>query len=105
VNALPSRFRRRPQVLFRAVGDEMVLAPPGRQDFECLSATGAVIWELLAVPRGLPELVTMLASGYGDSTEAIRSDVEGFLRPLFELGLLEEAATGEDGSSREDRDE
>ncbi len=82
-------------MLFRAVGDEMVLAPPGREDFECLSATGAEIWELLAVPRDLSELVSILASAYEDSREAIGSDIEAFLRPLFEQGLLEEAAIGE----------
>lgn len=92
MNADTARFRRAPSVLFRAVGDEVVLAPAEGDDFHRLSPTGGVVWGLLATPRSLRELVATLAETYEEPSEVIAPGVESLVEDLLRHGIVEEVA-------------
>jgi hypothetical protein len=83
-------FQRSPVALFRRVGGEIILATPQRQDFDSLSSTAAVAWELLDQPKGLNELVRDLALTYGMEPGSIVSDVASLLLDLLRRGWVEE---------------
>ena len=53
-----------------------------------LNAVGSRIWELLASPRTLDELVGELMAEYEVSAQTARTEVETFLTQLDREGLL-----------------
>lgn len=53
-----------------------------------LRGTGALIWQR-AISTAGADLVDQLSVSVGMTPEAIRDDVEGFVRELVEQGLLE----------------
>jgi hypothetical protein len=83
-------FRRSPEILWRAAGREVLLARPGREDFDRLSETGGLVWSLLEVPRTLEALVETMAEAYGLRPDAIAADVEGLIGELRRRGCVEE---------------
>lgn len=85
-----SRFRRSPSVITRSVGDEIVAAVPARDDFHCLSGTALAMWDLLEIPRTLPELAGIASAAYSTEPERIISDIDLLLDDLIAQGLVEE---------------
>lgn len=85
-----SRFRRSPSVITRGVGDEVLAAVPARDDFHCLAGTALAVWDLLEVPRTLPELVRIAAAAYSTESERIASDIDRLVDDLIAEGLVEE---------------
>jgi coenzyme PQQ synthesis protein D (PqqD) len=72
------------------VGDEILLAPPRREDFDQLSGTAASVWLLLGEPRNIRDLVDMLENAYGVAAEAIAPDVRRLVEGLVAGGSVEE---------------
>jgi len=85
------RLRRSPRVLWRSVGAEVILAEPGRTDFELLSGSGGAVWRALDGPRTLPELVDALAAKHGVEAGSIERDVRQLVGTLTARGLVEES--------------
>lgn len=83
-------LRQSPSIPWRRVGDEIILAPPGRDDFDRLSQTAAVVWSLLETPCSLEGLITTLAEMYSLPTEGIATDVGALVSDLLERGAIEE---------------
>lgn len=83
-------FRRSPQALHRRVGGDVILARPGRDDFDSLSSTAGAAWELLETPKRLDDLVKHLATTYGMQPHSIISDVAELLLELLRRGWVEE---------------
>ncbi len=54
-----------------------------------LNSAGAQIWELLEMPRTLPELIEQLRSGYDDPPATIDRDVSAFVTALHVRTLVE----------------
>jgi hypothetical protein len=77
----------------------VILAPPGREDFDVLSGSGAVIWELVDEPCTMAELLGSLAQMYGTADQDIRGDVDVLVKSLLHIGAIEEIHDG-DGSVR-----
>ena len=88
-------LRRAPQVLWRSVGAEVVVAVPSRTDFELLSGSGGAIWRALDEPRTLSRLVDALAEEHGVEGGAIVDDVRHLTSTLAARGLLEQAEVEE----------
>ena len=88
-------FRRSPKALFRRVGGDIILATPGRDDFDSLSSTASTAWELLDTPKGLDELVNELALEYRMQPPSIVSDVAALLLDLLRRGWIEEVENNE----------
>lgn len=84
------RFQRSPSTLWREVGDLILLAPQGRDDFDQLSGPAATAWLLLEEPRSLEELMRLLGDLYGTAPEAIATDVRQLVDGLVGRGSIEE---------------
>jgi hypothetical protein len=93
-----TRLRRAPHVLWRSVGAEVILAEPGRTDFELLSGSGGAVWRALDDPRTLGELIEALAAEHGVEADAIKDDVRQLVHTLSARGLVLEGDEG--GSAR-----
>ena len=68
----------------------MILAVPGRTDFELLSGSGGAVWRALGEPRTFPELVEALAAEHGVEPSSIQDDVRQLLGALSARGVVEE---------------
>ena len=84
---------------WRRVGSEIVLAPAGRDDFEVLQGTGAVVWELLEDPSTEAELLSALAEIYSIAEVQIATDVGALLATLVDMGAVEQTE-GQDAGRR-----
>lgn len=85
-----SRFRQRPSVIMRSIGDEICAVAPEREDFHRLSGTALALWDLLEVPRTLPELVRIASAIYSTEPGRIASDIDPWVDDLIAKGLVEE---------------
>jgi hypothetical protein len=84
-------IRRAPQVLWRSVGVEVILADRRRSDFELLSGSGGAVWRALSEPRTLEDLVETLAAEHGVEPASIEGDVRQLVGTLSARGFVEEA--------------
>jgi hypothetical protein len=91
-----TRVRQSPSTVWRRVGNEVILAPSGRDDFEVLSESGAVVWQLFEVPSTVPEVVGALAQLYGVAEQDIAADVRELVTNLLRSGVIEELQDGHD---------
>lgn len=84
------QYRRDNDMVFRRLGEEMVLVPirRGIGDFDCfyiLNETGRLLWEKLASPCTEDELVTLLLAAFDVAPDDARRDVQQFLADLRRL--------------------
>lgn len=93
-------FRRSPKALFRRVGADVILATPGREDFDSLSGTAGAAWELLERPHNLGDLVNQLAAVYGMQPQTIVSDVAALVLDLLRREWIVEVEDNEDRVDR-----
>lgn len=86
-----TRWERDPRVLWRRIGDGLVVLPPDRA--ECLAVSGAsgLLWELLAEPCDIGELVEWLSARTGADRADVEGQVDAGVRVLAEGGVLREA--------------
>jgi coenzyme PQQ synthesis protein D (PqqD) len=89
VNQPTQRVGRASGATFRVVGDEVVIAPPERDDFEVLSGTSVAVWELIEIPLTVPELSEVLASRFGAEAEVVERDVRELIDRLRSRGCVE----------------
>lgn len=82
-------FRRRDSGLMSAaVDDELLMMSVDHGRYFNLNEVGARIWELLAEPVTLTQLVDALVKDYAVEARAARGEVEAFLADLRARGLL-----------------
>ena len=82
-------FVRTPEALWRRVGDEIVIAGSGRDDFERLSPIAAVVWELLEEPITLESMVDRLAGPFDADAAVIEEDLGTMIARLVEMGFVQ----------------
>lgn len=87
---------RAPSMLWRNVAERVVLAPPGREDFEELSPTAAAAWRILEMPRTFPELADALAETYDVPQGQIAGDIRRLMESLISRGAVEMVADADD---------
>ncbi|HEX8618057.1 MAG TPA: PqqD family protein [Thermoanaerobaculia bacterium] len=75
-------------VIFRKVGDELVLLDYGRGIYYGLDPIGARIWELLAAGATTTAAVETLVDEYEVTHEQLEADVERLISELMERGLV-----------------
>ena len=83
---------RRPDVLVRRSLDALVLLPVEGDEVLTLAGTGPEVWDLLAEPRSLDELATILAARHGAPDDVVAADIEPVLRQLVDSGAVETMA-------------
>jgi hypothetical protein len=75
-------------VVWREVGDELVILELSTSTYLTLNGTAKHLWEGLADGVTIDALVQMLTQRYPITTEQARSDTESFLSALAERELL-----------------
>jgi coenzyme PQQ synthesis protein D (PqqD) len=85
-----TRLRQSPSTPWRRVGNEIILAPCGRDDFDRLSETASVVWSILETPCSLDDLVKVVAETYSVPAEGIAGDVKALADDLLARGTIEE---------------
>jgi hypothetical protein len=73
----------------RTVADRVILARPGRDDYDALTGPAVAIWNLLQEPRTLIDLVDTLAWAYQAPRAEIERDVRALIDDLLERGVVE----------------
>ena len=71
------------------IDDEFVVMHLGTGEFLSLTGTGAAIWRLLDGKRDRAELLAELSSRFDGDRAQMYADMDGFLRRLEDLGLVE----------------
>jgi hypothetical protein len=83
--------RRRSDISARVVVDETVVLDLGAAQIHQLNATASFIWDQCDGRRTVVEIVEKLAGSFDVDYATARQAVEGTLRRLAELGLLDSA--------------
>ena len=78
-------------VVWREVGDELVVLELSTSTYLTLNGTAKYLWESLAGGTTIGALVQMLADRYPITAEQARTDAEAFLSALSERDLLDGA--------------
>ena len=82
-------WRRRDDVVWRRSLDAAIVLSADAEDPVTLAGTGAAVWDLLAEPAALAELVGTLVEVYGGDSATIERDVAGLLEQLRVLHAVE----------------
>jgi hypothetical protein len=85
-----TRFAQSSSTPWRRVGGDIILAPAGRDDFDQLSGTAAVVWSMLETPSSLADLRDSLAELYAVPPESIAADVDSLVADLTKRGAIRE---------------
>ena len=87
---LPGHYRQRGGIEMVETGDQFFLADDAGAAIHRLNPTGSAIWELMAEPVTLDDIVTILAAAFPELDPAqLQSDVDGLLRELLHKNLLQ----------------
>jgi len=81
-------LQRASSALSRRLLSGVLVLVPGMSESLEISVPGDLIWDLLAEPLTVADLVEALASSYGVSARTVRADIEPVLRALDEAGAL-----------------
>lgn len=87
---------RSPSALTRAVGSDVLLTAPGRDDVVRLGGTAGAVWGLMESPQTISSLVDALTRRYRADPKTIAADVERLVSELLEQGWAEAVADGDD---------
>jgi hypothetical protein len=87
-------FTRARSVVSRAVGGGILVVPVravvgSPASIYSLKGAGSFIWQLLDVPRAVPELVAAVEREFGVRREQAQKDVTQFLEDMLSVGLVQ----------------
>lgn len=83
-------LRQSPKVLRRRIVDSVLLSGPDSGDVYELDATSSVIWDQLAAPVAMDDLVANVADLYGTFADGIRHHVQRVVDELLHNRLIDE---------------
>ena len=79
-------------VVWRSVGEEVILMDLGPSVYHAIRGVGADVWTLLATDaRTVDELVEQVLEAYDADEARVRRDVISFLQTLRDAGLADTA--------------
>lgn len=88
-------YQRDPSTLWRdAPGGVLLLVPDGDEPV-LLSSPGDVVWQLLAQPSTLDELVAILSRHFSAADDAVRADLETLVTDLCAMGAVVTTSPGD----------
>ena len=86
---LPERVVRvSDQVVFKPVGEEMVLLDFQSGMYYGLDPIGVRIWQLIAAQRSLGDIVETLLGEYDVTRETLERDIDALVEELGSRGLI-----------------
>ena len=89
---MTTRWRRRPDVLWRRSLDTVLLLPAATEDVVTLAGTGPAVWELLAEWRTLDDLAGILAGAFESTPEVVMADLVPLLAEFEVQGVVQTAS-------------
>lgn len=93
-------WQRDPRVLWRGVGEGVLLLPPGSADSVTLSGSAGRLWALLDQPLTIPQLVERLAGHYAMDEASIESAVADTVEVLAERQAVVAVGPRPEGGDR-----
>jgi len=91
----PRLYRRSESALFSNVGEDIVALHVENGHFYGMEKATAAIWELLADPIGIDQMVERLTATYDVAPADCRPDVERIVGQLQQEGLVSVVSSGE----------
>lgn len=80
---------RQESVVWRQVGDEVMVLDTASSEYLSINKTGSVLWHLLKDGANLEQLASALMEEFGIDTSQATTDALAFVSSVRELGLLE----------------
>ncbi len=87
-------YSRSPEPVALDDGGEAVMFSAERREYYRLDPVGTAIWNLIATPSTLEEIVDVLCLAFGVGAEECRPEVRRFLALLVENGLARTTGGG-----------
>lgn len=84
-------YRRNADILAASVDDDLVMMSIQAGSYYNIGGVGTLVWELLAQPRSLDELIDGVLADYDVERERCASDIGAFVERLVSLNLIEPA--------------
>ena len=94
----PRLYRRSESALFSNVGEDIVALHVENGHCYGMEKATAAIWELLADPIGIDQMVARLTATYDVAPADCRPDVERIVGQLEQEGLVSVVSSGEAAS-------
>jgi hypothetical protein len=84
------------EVIWRRIGDEIVVIKDDGLGLHILNPTAAIIWEMCSVENTVEQIVASLCKRFDVDPDEANTDVSEMLHKLADLGLLKpvEGANG-----------
>ena len=89
--SLQSKLQQNPEILSVDINGETVMLTPSLSEYIKIDPVGGAIWQRLAQPVIVADLVNDLVNVYRGEREVIQADILGFLEEFKQKGLLVEA--------------
>lgn len=84
-----SAIRRMGSLPFQKMNEETLVVDPKTREVHLLNPTASRVWELLATPQTIGDLVGSLGREFDASPETLRADVTALLHELSGKGLID----------------
>jgi PqqD family protein of HPr-rel-A system len=81
-------YLRMPELPFRTLGEETVVVNTRTREVHVLNGTGSRIWNLLAPPRTVADLLQALEGEFDLDPATARAEVTAFVGDLVDKGLV-----------------
>jgi PqqD family protein of HPr-rel-A system len=75
-------------IIWRRIGDEVVVIKDDGLATHVLNKTAALIWELCDGKRGIDEIAAVLCERYDVSPEEARADTKETIEDLTKVGII-----------------
>jgi hypothetical protein len=94
---LPAAYtpRRRGDILEVDLGDGLIIYDRDANLVHRLNPSAAVVWRMCEGESSVDEMVRVIVDGLGSSPNEVNAQVTDLLRELDELGLTEDASSGD----------
>ena len=92
-----SAVRRVGSLPFQRMNEETLVVDPKTREVHLLNATASRVWDLLAKPQTLGELVGELGREFEAPEDTLRADVTALLGDLASKGLIDATDWQRDG--------
>jgi len=84
-----SAIRRIGSLPFQKMNEETLVVDPKTREVHLLNATASRVWELLATPQTIADLVGSLEREFDAPPDTLRADVMALLNELSGKGLID----------------
>jgi Coenzyme PQQ synthesis protein D (PqqD) len=91
------QYRQSPDVLFRDLGEELLVTAPTGTEIESLQGSAVAVWETLGEGTTYPDLLSSLSLAFSASIETIEDDVKSLLDDFLSKDLVEALAEVAEG--------